>query len=156
MKKNIPEETLEKIVTDKLFFKMKTDEICVKHGLSRAFVNATIATYKLVCAGDWDKVKFMLDGSQCHIKTVEWAAAKCGVEVPAMFYQKDEPIKEEPKAEKKEQFSARKLDGTFINFGTSANNTIHALIGALEKNTEETAQLRKAIFALLHSSGVAE
>ena len=148
MRKNYTTEQLDAIVADKLLFKLGTKEISEKHGFSRAFVDATVATYKNVAAGNWDKIQFMLDGQQMKLKTVEWAAAKCGAEVPASFYPKTEQTK-------LDEFG-KKIDGdTTVKFGNSANNTLHALIDALERNANESAQLRQAVFALLHSAGVA-
>lgn len=152
MKKKIPIETLDAIVADKLFFKLGAKEIAEKHGLSRAFVDATVATYKNVAAGNWEKIQFMLDGGQMRLETAEWAAKKCGVEVPETFYA--------PKADQfgnsEQQTKIPDFDDITIKFGNSANNTLHALIDALNKNAEESEQLRKAIFGLLHSSGCAE
>lgn len=149
MRKNYTTEQLDAIVADKLLFKLGTKEISEKHGFSRAFVDATVATYKNVAAGNWDKIQFMLDGQQMKLKTVEWAAAKCGVTVPDSFYMTEPVGKTE---QLKEEYKAAKKDGTFVNFGNSANNTLHALIDAINKNSEESAQLRKAIFALLNSA----
>lgn len=158
MKKNIPDTVLENIVVDKLFFGAKTDDICKKHNLSRAFVNATVAAYKAVEAADWDKVKFMLDGAQCNLKVVEWAAGRIGVKVPESFYEPkpEKPVLQPLDGQTRLDEFGKKVDGdTTVKFGTSANNTIHALIDALERNANETAQLRQAVFALLHSAGVA-
>ena len=131
MRKNYTTEQLDAIVADKLLFKLGTKEISEKHGFSRAFVDATVATYKNVAAGNWDKIQFMLDGQQMKLKTVEWAAAKCGVEVPASFYPKAEPPAEPPA----ETNQVGKKDGTKVDFGNGANNTLHALIDAINKNT---------------------
>lgn len=131
MRKNYTTEQLDAIVADKLLFKLGTKEISEKHGFSRAFVDATVATYKNVAAGNWDKIQFMLDGQQMKLKTVEWAAAKCGVEVPASFYPKEEPLAEPPA----ETYHVGKKDGTKVDFGSGANNTLHALIDAINKNT---------------------
>lgn len=131
MRKNYTTEQLDAIVADKLLFKLGTKEISEKHGFSRAFVDATVATYKNVAAGNWDKIQFMLDGQQMKMKTVEWAAAKCGVEVPASFYPKAEPPAEPPT----ETYQVGKKDGTKVDFGSGANNTLHALIDAINKNT---------------------
>ncbi len=131
MRKNYTTEQLDAIVADKLLFKLGTKEISEKHGFSRAFVDATVATYKNVAAGNWDKIQFMLDGQQMKLKTVEWAAAKCGVEVPASFYPKAEPPAEPPA----ETYQVGKKDGTKVDFGNGANNTLHALIDAINKNT---------------------
>ena len=131
MRKNYTTEQLDAIVADKLLFKLGTKEISEKHGFSRAFVDATVATYKNVAAGNWDKIQFMLDGQQMKLKTVEWAAAKCGVEVPASFYPKAEPPAEPPS----ETYQVGKKDGTNVDFGSGANNTLHALIDAINKNT---------------------
>lgn len=157
MKKNIPNETLDAIVADKLFFKAKTEDIANKYNLSRAFVDATVATYKHVSAGNWDKIQFMLDGGQMRLETAEWAAAKCGVEVPESFYQKPEPVEKTDKLPEQLEGQTKlpDFDSVSIKFSNSANNTLHALINALEKNANESAQLRQAVFALLHSSGVA-
>lgn len=156
MRKNVSDETLEKIICDKLFFGLKTEEVAKKHDLSKSFVSAAVAAYKDVEAGDWAHIKFMLDGAQVNVKVVEWAAGRIGVEVPASIYEpKPESIQPLDGQTKLDEFG-KKIDGdTTIKFGTSANNTLHALIDALNKNAEETAQLRKAVFALLHSSGVA-
>lgn len=154
MKKKIPNETLDAIVADKLFFKAKTEDIANKYNLSRAFVDATVATYKNVSAGNWDKIQFMLDGGQMRLETAEWAAAKCGIEVPEMFYKpvgKTDQLPEQLEGQTK----LPDFDSVSIKFSNSANNTLHALINALEKNANESAQLRQAVFALLHSSGVA-
>ena len=154
MKKNIPNETLDAIVADKLFFKAKTEDIANKYNLSRAFVDATVATYKNVSAGNWDKIKFMLDGGQMRLETAEWAAAKCGIEVPEMFYKpvgKTDQLPEQLEGQTK----LPDFDSVSIKFSNSANNTLHALIDALERNANESAQLRQAVFALLHSAGVA-
>lgn len=162
MKKNIPETTLESIVVNKLFFGAKTEDICKKYNLSRAFVNATVAAYKAVEVGDWEKVVFMLNGAQTTIKVVEWAARRLGVTVPESLYApkeepKPEPVTEQLEGQTKLDEFGKKIDGdTTVKFGTSANNTLHALIDALNKNAEESAQLRKAVFALLHSSGCVE
>lgn len=154
MRKNVSDETLEKIICDKLFFGLKTEEVAKKHDLSKSFVSAAVAAYKDVESGDWAHIKFMLDGAQVNVKVVEWAASRIGVEVPASIY--------EPKAlpldgqTKLDEFG-KKIDGdTTVKFGTSANNTLHALIDALNRNADESAQLRKAIFGLLHSAGCVE
>lgn len=157
MKKNIPIETLDAIVADKMFFKLNTKETAEKHGLSRAFVDATVATYKRVAAGDWEKIQFMLDGAQMQLKTVEWAAAKCGVKVPESFYAPKEEPKPEPVTEQLEgQTKLPEFNEISLQFSKGANNTLHALIDALEKNANETAQLRQAVFAMLHTAAVVE
>lgn len=63
MRRNFSEETLEKIVADKMLFHLTSKETAERHGFSRAFVDATVAAYKAVSAGEWEKVKFMLDGA---------------------------------------------------------------------------------------------
>lgn len=141
MKKKYTTEQLDAIVADKLLFKLGTKEISEKHGFSRAFVDATVATYKNVAAGNWDKIQFMLDGQQMKLKTVEWAAAKCGVEVPASFYPKAEPPAEPPA----ETYQVGKKDGTKVDFGSGANNTLHALIDAINKNTAAVNGLMELI-----------
>ena len=154
MKKNVSNETLEKIICDKLFFGLKTEEVATKHNLSKSFVSAAVAAYKDVEAGNWEHIKFMLDGVQVNVKVVEWAAGRIGVEVPASIYeQKALPLDGQTKLDE----FGKKIDGdTTVKFGTSANNTIHALIDALNRNADESAQLRKAIFGLLHSAGCVE
>ena len=154
MKKNVSDETLEKIICDKLFFGLKTEEVAKKHNLSKSFVSAAVAAYKDVEAGKWEHIKFMLDGAQVNVKVVEWAAGRIGVEVPASIYeQKALPLDGQTKLDE----FGKKIDGdTTVKFGTSANNTLHALIDALNRNADECAQLRKAIFGLLHSAGCAE
>ena len=154
MKKNVSDETLEKIICDKLFFGLKTEEVAKKHNLSKSFVSAAVAAYKDVEAGNWEHIKFMLDGTQVNVKVVEWAASRIGVEVPASIYeQKALPLDGQTKLDE----FGKKIDGdTTVKFGTSANNTLHALIDALNRNADESAQLRKAIFGLLHSAGCAE
>ena len=160
MKKNIPDSVLESIVVDKLFFGAKTEDICKKNNLSRAFVNATVAAYKSVEAGDWEKVSFMLDGAQCNIKTVEWAAGRIGVTVPDSFYEpkpETRPVLQPLDGQTRLDEFGKKIDGdTVIKFGTSANNTLHALIDALNRNADEAAQLRSAVFALLNSAAVVD
>ena len=154
MRKNVSDETLEKIICDKLFFGLKTEEVAKKHNLSKSFVSAAVAAYKDVEAGNWEHIKFMLDGAQVNMKVVEWAAGRIGVEVPASIYeQKALPLDGQTKLDE----FGKKIDGdTTVKFGTSANNTLHALIDALNRNADESAQLRKAIFGLLHSAGCAE
>ena len=155
MRKNVSDETLEKIICDKLFFGLKTEEVAKKHDLSKSFVSAAVAAYKDVESGNWEHIKFMVDGAQCNMKVVEWAAGRIGVTVPESFYQKPEP-KPDPKPEQLAgQTKLPDFDSVSIKFSNSANNTLHALINALEKNANESAQLRQAVFALLHSSGVA-
>ena len=154
MRKNVSDETLEKIICDKLFFGLKTEEVAKKHDLSKSFVSAAVAAYKDVEAGDWAHIKFMLGGAQVNVKVVEWAASRIGVEIPASIYeQKALPLDGQTKLDE----FGKKIDGdTTVKFGTSANNTLHALIDALNRNADETAQLRKAIFGLLHSAGCVE
>ena len=160
MKKNIPDSVLESIVVDKLFFGAKTEDICKKNKLSRAFVNATVAAYKSVEAGDWEKVSFMLDGAQCNIKTVEWAAGRIRVSVPDSFYEpkpETKPVLQPLDGHTRLDEFGKKIDGDMvIKFGTSANNTLHALIDALNRNADEAAQLRSAVFALLNSAAVVD
>lgn len=155
MRKNVSEETLESIVVEKLFFGAKTEDVAAKFNLSKSFVSAAVAAYKDVESGNWDHIKFMVDGAQCNMKVVEWAAGRIGVTVPESFYQKPEP-KPEPKPEQLAgQTKLPDFDSVSIKFSNSANNTLHALIDALERNANESAQLRQAVFALLHSAGVA-
>ena len=158
MRRNFSEETLEKIVADKMLFHLTSKETAERHGFSRAFVDATVAAYKAVSAGEWEKVKFMLDGAQVSGKVVEWAAAKCGAQVPAFVFAKEEP-KPEP-AEVPEQLEGQTklpdFDSVSIRFSTGANNTLHALIDALNRNADEAAQLRSAVFALLNSAAVVD
>ena len=146
MRKNYTTEQLDAIVADKLLFKLGTKETAEKHGFSRAFVDATVATYKHVAAGNWDKIRFMLDGQQMKMKTVEWAAAKVGVEVPASFYPQG-PVTE---------LTDIKTEKMRLSLTDSTNRTFHALIDALNRNAEEASQLRKAIFALLNTSAVVD
>lgn len=152
MRKNVSEETLEKIIADKLFFKVKTEDIAAKYNLSRSFVSAAVAAYKDVESGNWEHIKFMLDGAQVNVKVVEWAAGRIGVEVPASIY--------EPKPEVTEQMEGQTTFPEFneiqLQFSKGSNNTLHALIDALNRNADESAQLREAIFGLLHSAGCAE
>ena len=155
MRKNVSEETLESIVVEKLFFGAKTEDVAAKFNLSKSFVSAAVAAYKDVESGNWEHIKFMVDGAQCNMKVVEWAAGRIGVTVPESFYQKPEP-KPEPKPEQLTgQTKLPDFDSVSIKFSNSANNTLHALIDALERNANESAQLRQAVFALLHSAGVA-
>ena len=156
MKKNVSDETLEKIICDKLFFGLKTEEVATKHNLSKSFVSAAVAAYKDVESGNWEHIKFMLDGAQVNVKVVEWAASRIGVEVPASIYEQKPNALPLDGQTKLDEFG-KKIDGdTTVKFGTSANNTIHALIDALNRNADESAQLRKAIFGLLHSAGCVE
>ena len=156
MKKNVSDETLEKIICDKLFFGLKTEEVAKKHNLSKSFVSAAVAAYKDVEAGNWEHIKFMLDGAQVNVKVVEWAASRIGVEVPASIYEQKPNALPLDGQTKLDEFG-KKIDGdTTVKFGTSANNTLHALIDALNRNADESAQLRKAIFGLLHSAGCVE
>lgn len=160
MKKNVSEETLEKIIADKLFFKVKTEDIAAKYNLSRSFVSAAVAAYKDVEAGNWEHIKFMLDGAQCNMKVVEWAAGRLGVSVPySVIDPKPEARPEPEQFGNSEQLAGQTklpdFDSVSIKFSNSANNTLHALIDALERNANESAQLRQAVFALLHSAGVA-
>ena len=163
MRKNVSEETLESIVVEKLFFGAKTEDVAAKFNLSKSFVSAAVAAYKDVESGNWEHIKFMVDGAQCNMKVVEWAAGRIGVTVPESFYQKPEP-KPEAKPEPEQFGNSEQLagqtklpdfDSVSIKFSNSANNTLHALIDALERNANESAQLRQAVFALLHSAGVA-
>lgn len=160
MRRNFSEETLEKIVADKMLFNLSSKETAERHGFSRAFVDATVAAYKAVSAGEWEKVKFMLDGAQCNIKTVEWAAKKCGVSVPESFYvpkEESKPVLQPLDGQTRLDEFGKKIDGdTVIKFGSSANNTLHALIDALNRNADEAAQLRSAVFALLNSAAVVD
>lgn len=155
MKKNISEQTLDAILADKLLFKVPTKAICEKYGLSHSFVNAATATYRLACEGNWEKIQFMLDGKQMTMNMVEWAAKKANVPVPESFYApKEEP---EPITEQLEgQTKLPEFNEISLQFSKGANNTLHALIDALEKNANETAQLRQAVFALLHTAAVVE
>ena len=97
----------------------------------------------------------MLDGNQMQLKTVEWAAAKCGVTIPESFY---EP-KPETKPVLQPLYGQTELD-EFKSIGLvmtdATNRTFHALIDALKVNANEAAQLRKAIFALLNTSAGAD
>ena len=45
MKKNVIDEALERIITDKLVFDAKTADIAAKYNLSRSFVCATVAEF---------------------------------------------------------------------------------------------------------------
>lgn len=160
MKKNVSDETLEKIIADKLFFKIKTEDIAAKYNLSRSFVSAAVAAYKDVESGNWEHIKFMLDGAQCNLKVVEWAAGRLNVSVPYSVIAPKPEAKPEPEQfGNSEQLAGQTklpdFDSVSIKFSNSANNTIHALIDALERNANESAQLRQAVFALLHSAGVA-
>ena len=150
MRKNYTTEQLDAIVADKLLFGLPTKEISEKRGFSRAFIDATVATYRHVRDGNWDKIRFMLDGAQMQLKTVEWAAAKCGVDVPASFYAPEQEDESQiiPQTEEAKSIGLVMTDAT--------NRTFHALIDALKVNANEAAQLRKAIFALLNTSAGAD
>lgn len=155
MKKNVSDEALERIITDKLVFDAKTADIAAKYNLSRSFVCATIAAFKDVQAGNWEHVRFMLDGAQVNLRVVEWAAARLGVSVPESFYApKPEPVGNTEQLDgqtKMPEFSEMTLQ-----FSKGANNTVHALIDALNRNADETAQLRKAVFALLNTAAAVD
>lgn len=155
MKKNVTDEALERIITDKLVFDAKTADIAAKYNLSRSFVCATIAAFKDVQAGNWDHVRFMLDGAQVNLKVVEWAAARLGVTVPDSFYQKPEPKPEVPD-QLDGQTKMPEFSEMTLQFSKGANNTVHALIDALNRNADETAQLRKAVFALLNTAAAVD
>lgn len=158
MKKNVSDEALERIITDKLVFDAKTADIAAKYNLSRSFVCATVAAFKDVQAGNWEHIKFMLDGAQVNLKVVEWAAGRLGVSVPESFYQKPEPKPES--VGNSEQLDGQTKMPEFsemtLQFSKGANNTVHALIDALNRNADETAQLRKAVFALLNTAAAVD
>lgn len=155
MKKNVSDEALERIITDKLVFDAKTADIAAKYNLSRSFVCATIAAFKDVQAGNWEHVRFMIDGAQVNLKVVEWAAARLGVVVPDSFYQKPEPKPEAPD-QLDGQTKMPEFSEMTLQFSKGANNTVHALIDALNRNADETAQLRKAVFALLNTAAAVD
>lgn len=155
MKKNVSEDAIERIITDKLVFDAKTADIAAKYNLSRSFVCATIAAFKDVQAGNWEHVRFMLDGAQVNLKVVEWAAARLGVSVPDSFYQKTEPKPEAPD-QLDGQTKMPEFSEMTLQFSKGANNTVHALIDALNRNADETAQLRKAVFALLNTAAAVD
>lgn len=155
MKKNVSDEALERIITDKLVFDAKTADIAAKYNLSRSFVCATIAAFKDVQAGNWEHVRFMIDGAQVNLKVVEWAAARLGVSVPDSFYQKPEPKPEAPD-QLDGQTKMPEFSEMTLQFSKGANNTVHALIDALNRNADETAQLRKAVFALLNTAAAVD
>lgn len=155
MKKNVTDEALERIITDKLVFDAKTADIAAKYNLSRSFVCATVAAFKDVQAGNWDHVRFMLDGAQVNLKVVEWAAGRLGVSVPESFYQKPEPKPEAPE-QLDGQTKMPEFSEMTLQFSKGANNTVHALIDALNRNADETAQLRKAVFALLNTAAAVD
>lgn len=155
MRKNVSDEALERIITDKLVFDEKTADIAAKYNLSRSFVCATIAAFKDVQAGNWEHIKFMLDGAQVNLKVVEWAAARLGVSVPDSFYQKPEPKPEAPE-QLDGQTKMPEFSEMTLQFSKGANNTVHALIDALNRNADETAQLRKAVFALLNTAAAVD
>ena len=159
MRKNVSDETLEKIIADKLFFKVKTEDIAAKYNLSRSFVSAAVAAYKDVESGNWEHIKFMLDGAQVNLKVVEWAAARLGVSVPDSFFQKPEPKPAEPVGNSEQlegQTKMPEFSEMTLQFIKGANNTVHALIDALNRNADETAQLRKAVFALLNTAAAVD
>ena len=159
MKKNVTDEALERIITDKLVFDAKTADIAAKYNLSRSFVCATVAAFKDVQAGNWEHVRFMLDGAQVNLKVVEWAAARLGVTVPDSFYQKPEPKPAEPVGNSEQlegQTKMPEFNEMTLQFSKGANNTVHALIDALNRNADETAQLRKAVFALLNTAAAVD
>ena len=155
MKKNVTDEALERIITDKLVFDAKTADIAAKYNLSRSFVCATVAAFKDVQAGNWEHVRFMLDGAQVNLKVVEWAAARLGVSVPDSFYRKPEPKPESPE-QLDGQTKMPEFSEITLQFSKGANNTVHALIDALNRNADETAQLRKAVFALLNTAAAVD
>ena len=155
MRKNVSDEALERIITDKLVFDVKTADIAAKYNLSRSFVCATIAAFKDVQAGNWEHVRFMIDGAQVNLKVVEWAAARLGVSVPDSFYQKPEPKPEAPE-QLEGQTKMPEFSEMTLQFSKGANNTVHALIDALNRNADETAQLRKAVFALLNTAAAVD
>lgn len=155
MKKNVTGEALERIITDKLVFDVKTADIAAKYNLSRSFVCATVAAFKDVQAGNWEHVRFMIDGAQVNLKVVEWAAARLGVSVPDSFYQKPEPKPEAPE-QLDGQTKMPEFSEMTLQFSKGANNTVHALIDALNRNADETAQLRKAVFALLNTAAAVD
>ena len=155
MRKNVSDEALERIITDKLVFDVKTADIAAKYNLSRSFVCATIAAFKDVQAGNWEHVRFMIDGAQVNLKVVEWAAARLGVSVPDSFYQKPEPKPEAPE-QLDGQTKMPEFSEMTLQFSKGANNTVHALIDALNRNADETAQLRKAVFALLNTAAAVD
>lgn len=159
MKKNIAEEILEKIITDKLVFRARTADIAEKYNLSRSFVSATVAAFKDVGDGNWEHVRFMIDGAQVNLKVVEWAAARLDVTVPDSFYQKPEPKPAEPVGNSEQldgQTKMPEFNEMTLQFSKGANNTVHALIDALNRNADETAQLRKAVFALLNTAAAVD
>lgn len=134
MRKNYSTEQLDAIVADKLLFKAATKDVAEKHGFSRAFVDCTVATYRNVAEGNWEKIRFMLDGGQMQMKTVEWAAEKCGVTVPADLY--------EPKPEPEpETLEGQTMFPEFIKLDRGTSKTVWALIDALEKCALECGRL---------------
>ena len=133
MRKNYSTEQLDAIVADKLLFKAATKDVAEKHGFSRAFVDCTVATYKNVAARDWEKIRFMLDGGQMQMKTVEWAAEKCGVTVPEDLYA--------PKPEPESVDEGQTMFPEFIKLDRGTSKTVWALIDALEKCALECGRL---------------
>ena len=83
-------DTYERIITERLVFGKSSKAIADELGAGRSSVDAIVYGFNAVKAGDWDKVCGMIESNACAFSYIQWAAQKCGTEIPDMVVQAQE------------------------------------------------------------------
>lgn len=90
MPRKFNSDTYERIITERLIFGKSSKVIAEEIGAGRSSVDAIVYGFQAVKAGDWDKVCSMIKGNSCAFGYIQWAAKKCGVELPEAVIQAQE------------------------------------------------------------------
>ncbi len=75
-------EQYECIVTERLAFGTPVEKVANMLNCGKTSVNNISAMFKAVQDGDWDRVCKIISQRQCPFDAIQWAADKCGVELP--------------------------------------------------------------------------
>ena len=165
----ISPEQYDKMIMNHYVLGMNYTENGRDIGFDETTIARNIQTFEALKNNDVEALVTMAGRGMTNNKALSAASAKLGKEIPDAVRQAYDAFlmnrratesKTEPKPEVPEQMEGQTTFPEFneiqLQFSKGSNNTLHALIDALNRNADESAQLRKAIFGLLHSAGCAE
>lgn len=158
----ISPEQYDKMIMNHYVLGMNYSENGRDIGFDETTIARNIQTFEALKNNDVEALVTMAGRGMTNNKALSAASEKLGKEIPDevraaydAFLMNRRVTENKPAEPVAGQTTFPEFNEIQLQFSKGSNNTLHALIDALNRNADEAAQLRQAVFALLNSAGVA-
>lgn len=155
----LKEQDFEKIITDRLIFNRKNEDIAKDIGCGVSTVTAVTQMFKLVKTQDFEHIRTIMKTNTGRIGQLKWAAKKLNIEIPDDVFSAreehlakqqaqrdmtlDEFVKAQPLEESKEVIEELKTAPVIAEKNAEKNDVLYfiKILEALHKQNELLEQL---------------